>query len=296
MRVTKFNYPLEKSLIGKLDLMIKRCVQKNPKRDSVLLNEGAEGEGKTTISVAEGYYIAEKTRRIFNHTRIFSDLNKMIPFLQKTEAEIAVWDEPALQALSGDSLTKIVRDLKRMLMMCRNKRHFIIINMTYFNEFGGYIVWQRPLAMIHVYSRHYTQAGRFVYIRKKYLEKLWWDWRRKHQRNYFKYSSKYVRGCFPDVLNPRYKYNVLSDFNYKYYEKQKNEAIMSIGKEGKKLSEREIKRELIKQFIKNNETLPKKIKDTDLMKLFGVSNGGFYIYKGGVRNSKLQPSTNYKIR
>ena len=53
MRVTQFGYPLENSLIEKLDLMIKRCVQKNPKKDAVLLNEGAEGEGKTSLSVAE---------------------------------------------------------------------------------------------------------------------------------------------------------------------------------------------------------------------------------------------------
>ena len=167
MIVTKFNYPLENRLLQKIDLMIKRCIQKNPKRDSILLTEGAEGEGKTTLSVALGYYISEKTGRIFNHTRVFADLEKMIDFLKSTEEEIAVWDEPALQALSGDVNTTIVRNLTRLLMMSRKKRHFIIINLAYFNKFNDYIVWQRPLGMIHVYSRDEIQSGRFCYIKKK---------------------------------------------------------------------------------------------------------------------------------
>ena len=216
--------------------MIKRCVQKNPKRDAVLICEGAEGEGKTTYSIAIGYYISSVTGRVFNHTRVFADLQKMIDFLKTTEKEIAVWDEPALQALSGDVNTTIVRDLTRLLMMARKKRHFLIINLAYFNKFNDYIVWQRPLGMIHIYSRNEVQAGRFVYIKRKNLERLWQDWRRMRKRNYKKWSSKRIRGTFPDVMNPDYKHNILSDFNINYYEKAKDEAIKKIGakKEEKK--------------------------------------------------------------
>jgi hypothetical protein len=251
--------------------MIKRCTQHNPKRDAVLLNEGAEGEGKTTLSVAEGYYVADKTGRTFNHTRVFSDVTKMIKFLQDTDEEIAIWDEPALQALSGDALTTIVKNLKRMLMMCRNKRHFIMINMTYFTEFGNYIVWQRPLGMVHVYSRNNLEPGRFIYIKKKYLEKLWYDWRSKRVRNYKKYGARHIRGTFPDVLNQDYKYNVLSDFNFKEYEKNKNEAIASIGKETKKLNEKEIRNNIIIQTMFNYKTLHNKVSTKELASLFGLS-------------------------
>lgn len=209
--------------------MIKRCMQKNPKRDAVLLIEGEEGQGKTTFSVALGYYIAEKTGRIFNHTRVFADLEKMMEFIKNTEEEIVVWDEPALQALSGDVHSRIVRNLMRLLMMARKKRHFMIINLAYFNKFNDYIVWQRPLGMIHVYSRDEIQAGRFCYIKKKNLEQLWQDWRRFRKRNYKKWSSRRIRGNFPDILNPDYKNNVLSDFDIDSYEKKKDEAIQKIG-------------------------------------------------------------------
>jgi hypothetical protein len=272
MRITRFQYPLEDSIIKKIDLMIKRCIQRNPKRDSVLLIEGQEGEGKTSYSVAIAYYVSEQTRRNFSHKNVFSDLTKMISFLQDNEGQIAIWDEPALQALSGDSLSKIVKDLKRMLMMCRNKRHFIIINMTYFNEFGNYIVFQRPLGMIHVYSRNETDPGRFIYIKKKNLEKLYWDWRSKKLRNYKKYSSRKCRGTFPDVLNEYYKYNVLGEFDFKEYEKNKNEAIASIGKETKKLNERELKKQLLLSFLNNCITHEIKLTQKQLGLVFDLSD------------------------
>ena len=46
MRVFPFDYPLDDALLSKIDLMIARCEQKNPKKDAVLLFEGMEGEGK----------------------------------------------------------------------------------------------------------------------------------------------------------------------------------------------------------------------------------------------------------
>ncbi len=234
MIVTKFNFPLENNLLEKIDMMLLRCSQKNPKRDAVLLCEGEEGQGKTTLSVAIGYYAAEKLKRKFNHTRVFFDLNKMIDFLKNSENEIAIWDEPALHAMSTDTGTKIVRNLTRLLMMARKKRHFIIINLAYFNKFNDYIVWQRPLGMIHVYSRREVQAGRFIYIRKRKLEHLWQDWRRRRRRNYKKWCSKRVRGTFPDVMNPEYKNNVLSDFDMDFYEKEKDDAIAAIGEMAEK--------------------------------------------------------------
>ena len=220
--------------------MIQRCVQKNPKKDAVLLFEGAEGEGKSTYSIAVAYYVAWKTGRKFSHENVFFDVGKMIDFLKESENQIAIWDEPALQALSKDSLTTIVKDLERLLMMARKKRHFIMINISYFNKFSEYIVWQRPLGMIHVYSRRDIESGRFVYIRKKNLEHLYYDWRRKHKRNYRKWCSKRIRGTFPDVLNPSYKHNVLSHFDVNAYEKDKDKAIMNIGSKDKKKQKSEL--------------------------------------------------------
>jgi hypothetical protein len=294
MIVTKFHYPMEAQLVKRLDLMIARCIQPNPKRDAVILNEGAEGEGKTSLSVAEAFYVAEKTGRTFTHNNIFFDIDKMIKFLQNNEGQIAIWDEPALQALSGDALSTLVKNLKRMLMMCRNKRHFIIINMTYFTEFGGYIVWQRPLCMIHVYSRNELQAGRFIYIRKKNLERLWLDWRTKKQRNYKKWGSKICRGTFPDVLNSEYKNNVLSEFDVNAYERNKHNAIASIGMVGeKKLTPTEIRRDVMLDLIRKNEEARDRLTDKQMYTMMRIHPATFYRYKQHLSNpSKSRFATN----
>jgi len=273
VKVEPFGYPLENELVKKIDLMIERCTQENPKRDAVLIVEGAEGEGKTTMSIAIAYYVKWKTGRKFNHTRVFFDVAEMIRFLQSTEEEIAIWDEPALQALSKDSLSKIVKNLERLLMMCRKKRHFIIINIAYFNKFTEYIVWQRPLGMIHVYSRKNIYAGRFVYIRKANLEKLWYDWRTKKIRNYRKWCSRRVRGTFPDVLNPNYKHNVLSDFDLEYYERKKDEAIMKIGKDSKEADKKEAKE--LKRRLGNIKKFPIESRE-EFAKLIGIHPQTFY--------------------
>jgi len=229
MIVTKFHYPLEKRYIEKIDLMIDRCVTKKSKKDAVLIFEGGEGEGKTTFSIATGYYIAEKTGRHFGQDCLFFNLKEMIDFAKKTEDKIIIWDEPALEALSTDSRRNVAVDLTRLLMMARKKRHFIMINMAKFYKFNEYVIVDRPLALIHVYSRKNIQSGRFLYIRKKNLEPLYLDWKYKKRRNYKKYAHPTVRGSFPDVLNPNYKNNVLSEFDNEAYEKRKDQAILSIG-------------------------------------------------------------------
>jgi len=235
MIVEPYGYPIENRLVRKIDLMIERCGGK-VKRDAVLLIEGAEGEGKTTCSLGIAMYAAQKLGREFTHKNVFFSVEPMIEFLQSTSDQIAIWDEPALQALNTDFAKTAVKDITRLLMMVRKKRHFIIINMTHFNKFNDYIVCDRPLGMIHVYSRKGTEPGRFIYIRKKYLHNLWLDFRFKKQKNYVKYCSMSgkIRGSFPDVVNPKYKNNINEDFDVAAYEREKDKAIMMVGKKDKK--------------------------------------------------------------
>jgi len=268
VKVTRFNYPLEASLITKIDLMISRCSPKGAKKDAVLLIEGAEGEGKTTLSIALAYYVSEQTGRKFDESRVFFDVEKMIEYAQTTEKQIIIWDEPALQALSTDWASSAVKNLTRLLMMARKKQHFILINITKFYKFNEYVVVDRPLALIHVYSRKNLYSGRFMYVKKKYLEPLWREYRFKKVRSYKKYASKKVRGTFPDILNPKYKNNVLSEFDVTSYDKNKDKAIMSIGKVEKKDKKVEWK---IQSLIQLKQSFPK-MTQIELGKLLCVSS------------------------
>lgn len=267
MIVTRFKYPLEKNLVTKLDLMVDRVSSKGSKKDLCLVFEGGEGEGKTTYSIACAYYFAEKTGREFDESRVFFDVEKMIDFAVNTEKQIIIFDEPALQTLSTDWASSCVKNLTRLLMMARKKQHIILINMTKFYKFNEYIVVDRAMALIHVYSRRNIHSGHFQYIRKKWLESLWRDYRFSKRRNYKKYASKAIRGTFPDILNPKYKNNVLKEFDNDNYEKNKDDAIMMIGKDNKKDKKTVWRAE---RLIALKEKFPK-MEQKELAELLGCS-------------------------
>jgi len=227
--------PVDEALYNKIMFMIKRCTQKKPKRDALLNNEGEEGIGKTTLSLLEAYIIHVETGRSFSNANVFFDVGKAIRFAQNTESQIIIFDEPASDVLSAEWWKETQKNLIKLLMMARKKRHFFIFNFTKFWKFNEYIVVDRALGMVHLYVRSDESTPRFVYIRKKKLQLLFNDFRTKKQRNYYKYYS--FRGTFPDILDKDMPYNILDMFNAEEYDKEKDKAIMDIGKKEKKTKE-----------------------------------------------------------
>lgn len=291
MIVTRFKYPLEDNLVKKIDLMVQRCNGDRGKKDNVLICEGSEGEGKTTMSIAIAYYVAEQTGREFSEKNVFFDVNDLMKYAQSTDEKIIIWDEPAFQALSTDWASEAVKNITRLLMTARKKRHFFIFNLTKFYKFNEYIVVDRPMAMIHVYSRNNIKSGRFIYIRKKFLEDLWKDYRISKKRNYKVYASKIVRGTFPDILNPKYANNVLSEFDNDAYELKKDEAIASIGKKkDSNQSEKWMKqRDELIVYFKNKLELPYTEMEKDLIKN-GITDIGMETMRRVCRRSKMGDS------
>ena len=210
---------MDKGLKAKIDLMVKRCVQKNPKKDALILVEGGEGEGKSNLSFQIGYYVHHQTGRDFSSKNVFFHADKLLEFAQRTENQIIVYDEPSLDMMGAEWWKQEQLNIVKLLMTARKKRHFFIFNLTKFYKFQEYIVVDRALGMIHVYSRNEIEPGRFVYIKKKSIEILYNTYKRSKQRLYKKYTS--LRGSFPDFVE--------GTMDIKNYEKNKNEAIMSIG-------------------------------------------------------------------
>jgi len=239
MRVTDLDYALENKLVQKLDIMIKRCTTKHPKRDALLINEGSEGEGKTNSSICEAYYAKYKTDR---EVYLFFKLRELIEMAKNTYDKIFIWDEPSLDSLAIDHYKETNIQLMRLLMTARKRRHFFIINMTKFWKFNEYIVVDRNLGLIHMYSRKEIQPGRFIYVRKKNLEGLYLGYKFSKRRQYKKYMS--FGGAFPDIMEKHFDkmgFNVVGfdgkvykNATYDIYEKEKDKAILSIGTNEKK--------------------------------------------------------------
>jgi DNA-binding transcriptional regulator YiaG len=241
MSVTDKQIPLNSSLVQKFDLMIERVEQTKPCHDTLVSIEGSEGVGKTTMAVILGYYVHSVTGRPFSEKNVFADVKKAIDFAQNTFGQIVIFDEPALDALSAEWWKESQKDLIKLLMLSRKKRHFFIFNITKFYKFSEYIVVDRAVCMIHLYEQQNDNRPAFAYIGKMCLENLYNDYRKKRERNYRKY--KMFTGTFPDVLDPKMSYNILDHFNVEEYEKEKDKAILSIGKKMKN-DVKELKRKL----------------------------------------------------
>jgi hypothetical protein len=244
VKLTNKEISIPEYLWQKIEICIKRCEKDKPKWDSLINLDGEEGIGKTTLSALIGYVVSYYTKRPFSEKNMFFDVNEAVEFAKSTEKQIIIFDEPASDALSAEWWKDTQKNLIKLLMMARKKRHFMIFNLTKFYKFAEYIVVDRARCLIHLYSRGSESQPRFIYIKRRYLERLYGDYRFKKKRNYFKYGkmSGKIRGTFPDVFDETKKYNILDVFNLEEYEKQKDKGIMNIGlKVG---SERNLKKEV----------------------------------------------------
>lgn len=274
MIVTNLKYALENNLLKKLDLMIDRCERDKPVRDILIICEGAEGEGKTNTSIALAYYVKYKTGRDIH---LFFRVKELVNFAKTTYRKIIIWDEPALDSLRKDWYKKANIDLIRLLLMARKRQHFFIFNLTRFWQFDTLFSNERAMALIKMYSRKQKQAGRFLYIRKRDLQKLMDDYNRSKKKNYKKYSSKYVRGQMPEVmLKLMDSMGVIINgkvATYQDYEIEKDKAIESIG-EVEEDNEKRYRKKL-NDLRYTISTLKYPINDLhDMLKALGITKSG----------------------
>jgi len=239
VKVGDFSYTLEKLLVNKLDIMVDRVTRKTPKLDTWLSVHGLEGSGKSNSSIAIAYYVKQKTGFPIH---LFFRLEPLIKFAQSTEQKIIIWDEPAIDSLSTDQLKTVGRDLLRLAMTIRKKRHFFIINFNKFWKFPEYLVVDRCLGMVHMYSKNEINIGRFLYIKRKNLEPLWNDYSKGKKRNFNKYKS--FGGGFPEIMtdnldNMDITIEDVPHATIKDYENVKDRAINGIGVHAPKLSKKE---------------------------------------------------------
>lgn len=259
MIVTDKHYYMEKRLAEKLDLLCLRCTG-NRKLQNLLITDGGEGYGKTTMSVEAAYYISQVTGRKFNNSNIFFDVNQMIDFALKTEDQILIWDEAALAGLSMESYNKIQIKLIKLLMIARKKRHFYIFNIPEVFRLKEPIV-SRAIGLVHVYARNEVSLGRFVYFKKKGLAKLYESWIRGRKKLYKSIYS--FRGSFPDALG-----KIVDE---ELYDKEKDKAILSISNEhGVEQSAKEMEVKKLKVMIGKVRT-PVKTR-VELANQLGVSD------------------------
>jgi len=228
MIVTDKEYYLENALVTKLDEIIRRQTKNF---DHLIIIDGDEGIGKSTFALGPAYYLAWKTGKSFTVDNVFFDLDKMLEFASKTERQVIVWDEAALGGMGMQWQSKMQQKLIQMLMVARKKAHFWFFVIPKYHKLNEYIIVDRAIGLVHVYSHDDMTRGRFVYFGKRDKNRMFYKFKKKKIRDYTKYT---FRGKFV---------NTERLIDLEEYDRRKDQAILNIWKDSDQMSHKE------KQFL-----------------------------------------------
>ena len=224
--VTDKNYYMDKRLKFFLDMIIKDKLSNAAEDDALILTEGEEGTGKSSMAGHVGYYIAHKTGRSFSGKSFYLNTDEMLKFAAETYRQIIIWDEPAISGLSDEWWNKEQRKLKKLLTLIRQHQHCYIFNFARFNKFSEFFIVERSIAMIKTFKKNRTQHGHFLYFNTKGKEALMYDWVKKHQRNFEEHALFVGRFFTPLEM-------FMTTEEYIDYRQRKDQAILNILDEDK---------------------------------------------------------------
>lgn len=206
-------------LITMLDKLIERVEKHN--FDNLLIIDGDEGYGKSTLAVQIASYVSYKTTRKFDVNNIFFNIEDMIKFARSGNKEIIIWDEAALGGLSTEGYNKSQIVLTQLLMVARKKNHFYIFVIPKFVRLKEQI-FDRASTLIHVFSYDRIKRGHFYYFNTSTKNRLYANWKLKRNLANLGYGRfKLFKGEFGNNFG-----DLIDEGEY---DRKKDEAIMNIG-------------------------------------------------------------------
>lgn len=282
---------MDDNYVSKLDLMINRMTGKGTD-DNILIIDGDEGQGKTEFAVGTCYYVSYKTGRKYNIDNIFFKLDDIIDFAAKTKDQIIHFDEGALGLLTTQWWNTNNKKFLQLVMTARKKRHFIVICIPKFYKLNPYLIEERSIGLVHIYSRDNLHKGYFCYYNKDRKEQLLQDWKRKRIKNYrklYNFRSRFVL-AMKKVFTPE---------QVDAYEDKKDEAILSITKteDKEKVNRFQIQRDKLIYLIKKKLDLNGR-EMQDLFDSEGIDLSQRQINeitKGVKEASAISDTINYKL-
>lgn len=210
-KVTNLKYHLNHYLKDLLDL----CYERQKKKwDNLIIIDGVERSGKTTLAILIAYYYAHISKLKFGIENIFFDPEKLLDFATQTQNNIMIWDEAAFGGMAQEWHTRVQKILCKMLMTTGKYGHFYIFIIPNFFRLKDYLAVDRSLALIHVYSPDLINRGYFICLNE--LQKKWVYNQNKKSMTYGKNFS----------FNGRFVHQITSKMiDLNEYEKRKDQAI-----------------------------------------------------------------------
>lgn len=211
---TEISYHIDKRMIKFLD-KVKDMISKKDK-DFVMIIDGYEGSGKSTAAQQWGKYV-DPTLDIPRICMTADEFKKAI--INANQRQCVIYDEAVTGMSSGDSITRIGRLLKSMMMQMRQKNLFVIVIIPSIFELNKYTVLSRSRAFFHIYESK-GKMGYFVGYNRKDTKLLYLKGKKTYT---YRVKSRFI-GRFMG------KYVV----DEQKYRKKKEAALFTIEDEEKK--------------------------------------------------------------
>ena len=243
MLVTDKKYYMEKDLVPNLDFLLER----NKKGwDNVLILDGEERSGKTTLGKQIGYYLNFKKKKNFTVDNIHFCPEEMFDYAMEQRQEVIMWDEAALGAMSEDRYKQSQQLIIKMLMTAGKYNHNYIFIIPKIRKLSDYIAEDRSIALLRVKSLNNIDRGFFDLFGKK-KKNLISQFERKKQKYFIKRD---MRGRFFSYENTDKEVIDLAA-----YEQKKDNAIKSIINQDKKKKSYQIYFKKLVEHIKKNKLM-----------------------------------------
>jgi len=244
--VTDKNFYMEKDLMLNLDFLLER----NKKGwDNVIIIDGMERSGKSTIGRQIGYYLAYKRRKGFSAKNVFFDADKIFEYAMKTRGQTIIWDEAALGGMSEDRYKQVQQILIKMLMTAAKYHHNFIFIIPKIRKLSDYLAEDRSIALIRVLAVDNIERGyynAYGFEKKNIISQM----ERRKQRH----------SCTRDFRGRFFSYEdkpAQEVLDIKEYELKKDEAIKRLKYVDKKQYDALLKLSKLVEVIKSKKLMTK---------------------------------------
>jgi len=251
-------FSMDGYLTSNVEFLYKR---KTKKWDNLIIIDGDERAGKTTISQQIGYVYSIMNKSMFSVNNIFFNPEKMFNYAYKNKNDIIIWDEAAMGGLSTEWQNKVQQLLIKMLMTCGKYNHLYIFIIPKFKRINAYLGLDRSIALIRVYSPDNIERGYFRFYNKTKKEKLY----HYEKQNMYKRT----RMSYPNFIGRFVNTEGMIIDEDKYQEK-KDQAISSLTQSPRDDMWRKRTYQLV-NFAKS-----KGIKVKDIAKFLGMTTENIY--------------------
>ena len=205
---SEISYHIDKKMIKFLDSVRDKISKKD--KDYVMLCDGYEGSGKSTFIQQCGKYV-DPTLDLDRICMTADEFKQAI--INAKHKECIIYDEAVTGMTSGDSITRIGRLLKSMMMQMRQKNLFVIIIIPTIFELNKYTVLSRARSFFHVYESK-GKMGYFVGYNKKDTKSLYLRGRKTYT---YRVKSRFIGRFYAKYVVDEAKYR-----------KKKEDALFSL--------------------------------------------------------------------